>query len=314
VTPAVLEPLLESAALVGCEFWICAHDGISNDLDDWIDAWTDERLDWDTFRHHWDAARPSPATPAEPASAVFPDVPDDDFPSFAAACERELSPADEAIVLERLIDARRRTSAFADTEPLSEESLAAHLHGLIDTCATAAEMVTVLRGAQLALFERRYLVQVDLIQLLAIADDIPRRATRTPELWSRLRCYLEPYRGAACALAATGLGIDHIAEITVGDVSDDGRFVVSHGMQLDIEPAARIFVAAQLLGRRLENAGADAPLLARRGEGMSRRSIADAIQAARRETGIVVISSRIERRTPTGKTWTRRYGVSIQEL
>ena len=244
-------------------------------------------------------------------------LPDDDFPSFRAACRARLSPvawtwADRTF----LAELSAATSWLSQhPTPLSAPLVADRLHSVYDRCATVSELLVATRATQVALFRAGWLCQVDLPRLANLAAAVPRRAQRTPTLWRRARVYRQPHRGTIAALAGAGLDLTEMSALTVADTASDGSAVLVSGVRRMLEEGTAVFVRAQLLLRAAHGAGPDAPLLARPdGSLLPERTFADILSAMRVETGLAVTGRPVARKRLDGKHWFTRWGVNVSPL
>lgn len=264
-------------------------------------------------------------------------LPADDFTTFRSACRDHLTIAQFKAVDDYLIAAHHlantelvpllaytrapddpqseeATNAASDTEVV-EKFVADWLAAAWEETPTLQHYIVLLRGAQVAAFNAGFYLQVDLDQLIATADGMPRRALRSPAMWARLHAYPEPHRGAVCALAAAGMSLTDMGAVAIGCWDGDTGVATVHDRRYHVDEHAGIFLTAQQRYRRLHGAGDDDLLFARpSGTPYAARAFATIIKTTRRELGVAVAPARIDRTAPTAHRWTHRWGVSIQEL
>jgi hypothetical protein len=195
---------------------------------------------------------------------------------------------------------------------IDASSIAARMLDRYDQCATDAELVVATRATQVALFRLGWFVQVDHAHLVGTAAHEPRRAQRDDTWWRRLAVYREPYRGAICALAATGGGSQDMLAVTCRDVAADGSTVQIGDQLRPIETGARVYLRAMRTLRQLQADG-NPPLLANTsGETLRPRIPGDVLKAARVTCGAALVSRLMVRNGPDrfGTQW----GVSVQSL
>lgn len=313
----VLRELLELACLIDVHLWLVVSPPLSDELVALLEAWPTRVSSKAAFWTHWsDRRRVDDDEDPRPARGErFPSVPATDFPTFRSDCRNVLDPDEFEIV-----DALYRTSLhemvrrFARRAP-TEQTIAKQLRDMIDGCAVVDEMMTVVRATQAALLPLGWFVQVNIDGFLAAADSVPTAAARSEQVVARLSAYRQPWRSSACALAAAGLGASDMAELTVGDVPEDGSAVELHGEVRTVEPAFRRYLKALILERRFDGARDDDPLMCDTGGQQLRpRALATAVTIARTETGVLVAAKPVERRRVDDPRWAQRLGVSIQEV
>jgi hypothetical protein len=312
------EPLVQDLLLLGAgcgaRVWLLMTPPRSNSFVRLLDTWTGDELDWAAFLTAWQAVPgllAGPAADAAPAgeqlsllldTPVPPLLPDDDFPTFRAACRQALTPPEFTAVDALLTAEQRRATSWLTSVGAAGPTPPALAQALLtryDRCASTGEL----------------LLQVDLARLLSTADATPRRAQRTPALWQRLEVYRQPHRSAGCALAAAGLDLTGILALRVGDVRPDGAAVHADGSWLPVEPGTAVYLRAMRTLRQLHGAAPHDPLLAHPdGTIVRERALADAISAARAETGVAVTSRLVARKRVTADRWYTRWGLSVQRL
>jgi hypothetical protein len=326
------EPLLTDLTLLaagcGLRLWLLMTPPRSDELARTLDAWAPHELTWaqftDAFADVPDLL-PDPAPDPAHEQLTLPQsedvpalLPDDDFPSFRAACRDALTPGAFQAVEQLLTVEQTAAARWLDTQPSqapTPQALADALLARYDQCATTGQLLVTTRSWQVALFVAGWFLQVDLPRLVSTADATPRTAQRTPQLWQLLAVYRQPHRSAACALAALGLDLTAILALTVSDVRPGGDHVRLDGTWTRTEPGTAVYLRAALALRALHGADPSDPLLAHPdGKPVRERALADAISAARSETGLVVTSRLVARKRLLGDRWYTRWGLSIQPL
>lgn len=161
-------------------------------------------------------------------------------------------------------------------------------------------------------------MNADLTQLIVTADHASAAAIHAPQIWQRLAAYREPYRGAACALAAAELSIDEMLGPSCADVDPEGTAVtVRRGGKTDrvgVPAGAEVYLRAQLAWCAIQGALAHEPLFAKKEEPMRSRFISYALRAPIVELGIPLLSQRAEKVRTDHARWAKRFGLSAQEL
>jgi hypothetical protein len=140
----------------------------------------------------------------------------------------------------------------------------------------------------------------------------------SPGTWVRLRAYREPYRGAACALAACELDLEAMGVVRLGNVAPDATSVTADLpgclRVVEVPEGAEVFVMAQLIYRRLQGAGPRSLLFANEDGPLEARYLANAIRCPITEVGVPLYSQQVERAELDAKRWANRWGLSVQEL
>ena len=325
----MLADLLLLAMGGGARLWLVMTPPRSDAFVQALDEWTAAEVGVDTLLDAWpelpDVRDPAAASPRggeqlelPHTSDVPPLLPDDDFPTFRAACRDALTPAQfgavDALLTVELSLAERWLRGVGTERPTPDD-LSEQLLSRFAGCATTGELLATTRAWQVALFRGGWFLQVDLPRLLSVAAATPRPAQRSPQLWQRLAVYRQPHRSAACALAALGLDLRDIGALTVADVRRDGSAVRLNGHWRRTESGTAVYLRAAVILRALHGATPDEPLLAHPdGKVVSERAIADAISAARAETGLAVTSRLVARQRLSTGRWYTRWGLSLQRI
>lgn len=321
--------LLELAATLDLQVILVAHPSRRGELPDLLDAWPHERLDRDQFRATWLTPDPTkhPATEQEEGTSagdVDVRVPTSDFPTFRADCRRLLEEDAVEAVDHRYLETLEQARTWADTEhdilavrehDAAEDVVALWLRDRFDDCATADQMLTVVRATQVALFEAGIYLQVDIDAFLGANHRVHTAATRSPETWRRIAAYRQPYRQAACALAAANLSLDQMHQLTLTDLNDDASTITVDDRTVTVEPDARPCLQLLALERQIHGATDNSPLFAdENGEPLSDRQLTLAVTDPLTECGVALVNGQVVRRTQQPNRWTRRQGISIQHL
>jgi hypothetical protein len=258
---------------------------------------------------------PAPADATSP-KAWFPAVPADNYPTFLAACRDLFDHEAFAQVREHYTDTARTMSTWLDATAIVDEStVIAELRSQLAPCVSYDEMVTVLRATQAAGHNAGWLIAVDPMRFCATADAAPAATVADPQTWERLAAYRDPYRAAACALAAVEWSVDEICAVTLADVATDGATATRPGQDpTTVPPGAEVYLRAQVAHRRRQGAAATAPLFADGDRALSDRTIVDAVRVPATDLGISLLSGPFQRRHFDDRTWKNRWGISVQDI
>lgn len=250
-------------------------------------------------------------------------VPTSDFPTFRADCRRLLEPDAFAAVDHRYLETLEHARTWADSEyatldvrddDTAEDAVALWLRDRFDDCATADQMLTVVRATQVALFEAGIYLQVDIDAFLGANHRVHTTATRSAETWQRIAAYRQPYRQAACALAAANLSLDQMHKLTLVDLNDDASTVTVDNRTVTVEPNARRGLQLLPLERQIHGATDNDPLFAdENGEPLSDRKLTLAVTDPLTECGVALLNGQVVRRTQQPNRC-RRKAISIQHL
>lgn len=346
ISHPALKAAAELATAAGCHLWLVGDTGYTDAQIDLLAPWTPVELTEDEFLNTWQEIAPAahphrdpawPSTSETRSEDGWPDVlPVDDFTTFRAACRDRLNPAafdlvDEVFrgalaeatrtLVPTLVPAVENTSDPNDADcgggTAAERQIVAWLAPRWEGAHTWQHFLITVRATQAAAFCAGYYIQVDFDTLIGTISTSPRKALRNPATWSRLRAYAQPHRGAACALAAAGMGTNPMALLPV-DAYDDttGCVTDTTGQVFVVEEPARIFLVAQQHLRRRQGATEADLLIVHPGTGrpLAPRTLATIVRQARRELGVSVALSAPDRATPDPVRWNRRFGISVQEL
>jgi hypothetical protein len=203
---------------------------------------------------------------------------------------------------------------FSNHRVLDESSVLVLVRSQLHRCASTEEMFCVLRAIQAAAFRAGWLVSVELDRLIVTAENAAAAVVHSPQTWVRLRAYREPYRGAACALAACEICLDSVLALVLGDVDADGRVVRVGGTSVKVPEGAEVYLRALLWQRRLQGAGSSDLLFADDDGPMRAKYLADAIRCPIGELGIPLYSQQVQRAELDSLRWSRRWGLSVKAL
>lgn len=253
---------------------------------------------------------------AEPAEAPevepwFPTVPVDSFFTFLAACRDQLDPASFDAVKARYTSAATSMRTWLGTTAvIDEDAVVSKLRELMAPCVAYDEVFTVLRACQAAGHVAGWHVAIDPLRFCATAESSPAATIADPRTWQRLAAYRAPYRAATCALAAAGFALDEITALAVGDIDTDGTAAskADEG-PTSLPDGSAVYLRAQVALRRQQGAADADPLFLE-----TARTLADAVRAPASDLGINLMSGAFQRATFDDRSWTRRWGVSVQDI
>ena len=318
LAPKLLDALLAHTRTPPVRLWLLADNHLPDDIAEALGLWPTRRATLEQFTTRWrahHANRLTAARPNETAAALDTPLPASDFPTFRADCRRLLDPDTFAQVDQRYRHAFAQARQTLADRPRDAANYARLAHELLDDCATTAEMTIAIRALQATAFLAGDHLHVHLPALLAAGEHMPTAARRNPATWQRLRCYRQPLTGAACALAAAGLDLTQMRQLTIDAISAHGHRVQLPDETRTIEPAAAPLLAAQQLQRRAAGAPGHAPLFVdSNDQPLAPRRFADAINRAATEAGVAVANQRVAHRTPDPASTLRHLGLTVQPL
>jgi hypothetical protein len=305
------------AALGDVNLWMVAFDPVSSKYEAAIGTWPTSTASIDDLLALLDGLDDPPEGPGP---AEFPRVPIDNFVTFLADARRELT-TDEFSVVDELfrsnVEAARHWFAEGQDQ-VSEESVLGYLRRLLRTCATTDEVTVVVRAVQVAGFHEGWLVNADVARLIATSEQASRAAIGSPLTWTRLLAYKEPYRGAACALAACDLSVDEMLTLRCRDIDPSGGsaqvVLAGEAKRVEVPSGAEVLVRAQLIYRDHQGAGPDEPFFGIEDKPLERRYLAAAMRAPILELGVPLYSQRVMVTPLSTVHWGARWGLSVQEL
>lgn len=282
---SMLEDVIGLASVTGTTLWLVAQDPLEDEYEAALELWPLEHATKAELNAVVEAAGPEPELAA---SEYFPAVPTASFLTFRAETRDALDPESFAVVDQRFTGAFAESQAWlARHERVDEESVLSLVRSELRACSCTDEMLSVLRAVQAAAFRGGWLVSMALNRLVVSAKRASAAAIHSPGTWVRLRAYREPYRGAACALAAAEVAPDTMTGLRLGDIDAEGVAVrpgARHpGVQL---PAgAEVYLRSQLWYRRMQGAADDDLLFVGDNGPMRPRYLGDAIRAALSDVG-----------------------------
>ena len=245
----------------------------------------------------------------------WPVMPADDFPTFRAAMKRVLRPEEfdnaDALYLDTLTESQRALAGpFSGQGTLHprqptgdrpvlhrgdlEAAVAAHLHTLVACSGSLAEITVRVRAAQVAAFTLGWLLQVKLERLLATASSPSEQVAADPRTWATFGLYREPHIGAVLVLAALGMDATTIRTLPAHAVSADGCSVTLHGATLPVPPGGALLMRAQQAAGQLAGRAATEPFVHAHDEELTNREVFKVIRTAYLDTGLPLLSRRLD--------------------
>ena len=310
----LLELAIHVAAAADAELWLVCHRPIERAWERTIAAWPTIDCAPDELATTLDQQTP---VEAENDVELFPRLNDAPWMTFRANCRDTLTSDEFSTVDARYCDAVQAGLNQFESSALTEDLVLGHLKERCDGAATFDEMIVEARAAQVAAWRHGWHVQIDINQFSAVANTTPtRRQLNNPAWWRRLSVYAEPWRGATCALAATGLGCTRMTDLTLADVDDNGNARdPDTRTTLDVPAGGRMYLRAQHSLRIMHGARPSDPLFVVDDEKPARdRRLAQALLDAQLECGVNVTGGRIARGDTTKAAWVSRLGVAVQPL
>lgn len=256
------------------------------------------------------------------AKKRLPAVPMDDFTSFRAAARQLLNDEDFRTVDAELLDAVDRTSAYIRrADVVDEAGLCEHLRDLIADSEWLPQIITRVRGAQVAAFHAGYLMRANLDVLAA---------TRTPrvaldiETLLLIERYDNPRLTALMVLTtATGRELRDFEAMTLNDVTDQGQRIMIQGEahRLDARAAQAVEV---LVRERLAYFASDSDPLFAYTPGTGRRhgprrpwtsrGMSDSLKRIERESNLMLTAHLTDAGQRDALAWARRRGIVLQRI
>lgn len=253
-------------------------------------------------QHLATTARPVPHL-ADGTVAPFPAVlPEVDFYGFRAAC-RDLLPSDDFTLVDALY--RGTFKAVREAPFTTSAEASSYLGTSAQDLSTPAQVVTVCRAAQAAMFTHGQQLKVNLPYFVtSFAFGEHRRLTEV-EL-RNLRAYRTPWRSSAVVLRDADVALEHVTALTLGQVTAEGDLLIPHEHLLS---QARIFLAAQRFLRLAEGAQSSDPFIP-----VHERSVATMQRRACFELGLPLLRNDERRTSRRSQRWQGQLGVTLLPL
>ena len=254
-----------------------------------------------------DVPRPGARTEtAGQPTAPLPAVPAADFTVFRATYQRQLPPCDAARVEHRFRATVARCDAVLGSRGATADTVADLVHALLNPAPADPELTVDIRALQVAAWHHDLYVKINLPRLLR-SEERPRLTAEHAD--AALLAYRQPYRTVTAALTRAGHGVADIAQITLGDVADDGHAVTCNGIRTSLGPDAARAVRAQRHLRTAEGADGPDPLLPH-----TPKALAKALTEARIDLGIHLHGRRAERTRSRTAASLRPFGITVTDL
>lgn len=308
--------LAEAAAFVEARLWlVMKNDGpLPRLANDWLRKWYPwQHLGADGGRALLTALRPRPRRAEVRRS--FPRVPAASFTLFRALAYEGLSPNEFELVDAVWSEALEQTRSWiGEQDEGDEQSVAGFLRELVAGCATHDEVITRLRGAQVAFFLADCLLLVNELQIAARAEQAP--SALTDEDIKVLREEQAARISSLAVLAAlSGHGGAALSRVRLADVAADGGTATIAGQAIQVPDLARPILRAQRIWLRMAGAqGDDAFLGATAGHHPDEKKLQDTLSQLTAETGLRLAGRYTRHVNESEQRWLRRYGVSVQFL
>lgn len=328
LTNWLLEQLVGLATRSGARIWLVFQSAALRSAHErFIENWPVADLSFEQFETMWASRTARPKSKARRSKAAgaahrLPQVPVDDFPTWRASCRALLSAEDFALVDVEFLDAvENAEDRFDEMAVLDEEAMCAYARELIAACDWMPQVLTRIRGAQVAAFHAGYLMKVNLDVLCSTRVS---RIGLDDHVIAELDRYASPrFVAAATLMIASGAQLADIAAIDLGDVSDDGRRIQVGGKAVTLPAGAARLVEALVRERLNQRARAEDPLFVyvpgtgkRHGELLraTERGLFDNIKKIERETGLLITSHLVDAGQRDAVAWAKRRGISLMKI
>ncbi len=297
--PRILHSLTKLAASAGVDLWLLHRPPVTDDVHRALARRSDEPATVDSV--------PRPAAIVADAATADPDgpeAPDHDLHSFVEAVRTTLSDEDAAIVLDNYDAAAESATRRMESETNASDAVTDEIVRLLRSAPRDGELVSRLRGIQLAAWHCDLHVSVDLPQLRN-SEERPRVSIK--QAASVLLSYRQPYRAVTWQLAAHNIGLADAATIPIHAAAADGSTIATSAGDVTVEPTLRPAVRAQRALRA--DASPDEPLL-----NLSEKTLGYALTDAALDLGVPAHGRLAERRSLAPHTWLRKLGITIRPL
>lgn len=258
----------------------------------------------------------------EASSKRLPVVPIDDFTTFRAAARQLLRADAFAVVDQEFRSAFAATAAYLrGLESCTETAICQHVRGLIGDSDWMPQIVTRVRGSQVAAFHAGWLMKVNLHVLANTRS--PRVHLDEPTL-GLLEQLDTPRLAAAAALTvATGLPLDEMLAVGLNDIGSEGTRIRLGENFHELPPRAARMVEVLVRERLAHLAADDDPLFiytkASAGQQgtvtrWTKRGMLDALKQVERETGLMLTTHLSDVGQANAVAWAHRRGISLQRI
>jgi hypothetical protein len=324
--PEEWQLLIELAIEADARLWlIVQQEHLRESQQALTDSWPVVDVSWGEFEQMW-AATAGAAGGADELStlsgaglpAAFPLIPDDDFTSFLAACDRVMPAADVERV-ELAFDCgfdsiRERVSAG------QVELWAECIRELVSEAGSVREAVARVRGAQAALFLAGWWLRLDL-RLFELRHETRAQLALSDELAAAFNRYPTPQWAAIAAVRVTTHGSPQsLSELSI---ADGERMVSTNDGNADASArTTAASVRAHVASRARDGAGASAPLFVKEGNSsgtaetrlpLEARGVQRILRRIGDEIGVELVD-RKSSRNESDRDWARRRGFSMRTL
>lgn len=233
-------------------------------------------------------------------AAEFPRVPRHDIHQFRAVIEATMTGQAHDGVLGCLDDAARTAYTRMATTGAASATIADIIDDLLLDAPGDDELITRVRGVQLAAWHHDVFVRVDVDTLLN-SEERPSLAASAVD--DALAAYRQPHRILTVALTRRGHSLDAIAGLRRSDVLESGHGLRIGGQIVDLagEPARALRVAVDLAtGEQLLP--------------YAPQTLAAALTDATNDLGLHVKGRRAERTRPKHTAFLGRLGITLRAL
>jgi hypothetical protein len=322
--PQEWQLLIELAIETDARLWlIVQQEHLRESHQALVDAWPVVDVPWDKFEQMWEAkkgvgAAAESASSPRPLATPFPLIPDDDFTSFLAVCDRVLPTADVEVV-ERAYD-HGSDSARALLGAGQVELWPERMRELVSEVSSAREAVARVRGAQATFFRAGWWLRLDL-RLFELRWETQVQLTLTHELAAAFSRYPAPQWAATAALrGATRRSPQGLAELVITD--GEQLVSVNDGDDDRVGRISAASVRAHVASRARDGAGASAPLFVKEGNSsgtaetrlpLEARGVQRILRRIGDEIGVELVD-RKSSRNESDREWARRRGFSMRTL
>jgi hypothetical protein len=323
LAPQEWQLLIELALETETRLWlIVQQEHLRGSHQELIDTWPVADMSWDEFEQMWTEKSVAAETEADKSSrsrrqpVLFPMIPDDDFTSFLAVCDRVLA-AEDAERVERAFD-HGSDSASKLLGAGQVELWAECVRELVSNLSSVREALARVRGAQAAFFLAGWWLRLDL-RLFELRWETQSQLELTDELAVAFSRYPAPQWAAIALLRVATHDSPHsLAELSI---ADGERLMADNSADFAARTMA-VSVGAHVASRARDGADASASLFVKEGNSsgtadtrspLEARGVQRILRGIGDEIGLELVerkSSRVE----NDREWARRRGFAMRTL
>lgn len=202
--------------------------------------------------------------------------------------------------------------AISEKTEIDEDQVALILHSVTAHTNNVNDVISLVKGAQVAAFLSGWNLKVDITRWLQRGKFSSLSSTLDESEWSSLSRIQSPCIVAAATLSVLGISSDDMPEIDISAIGDHATTIVFNGNLIAVPEPAQELLQVQLHYRNLVGSHESPYLVQGPKEAIvSPRWAGEVMRNATKETGVALRAWDASRKSIEQGPWTLRSGISV---